>query len=92
MRGVRQPARSYMIVSRTLKNDSMAAEKQHYVPQFILRQFLANERDERVTVYDKHDDKTFVTSIKNIMAERRFNEFYFEELLHCIIRAGRRPR
>jgi hypothetical protein len=57
----------------------MAAQKQHYVPQFILRQFLSEPEGERVAVYDKHDDKTFVTSIKNIMAERRFNDFVFED-------------
>jgi hypothetical protein len=55
----------------------VAAQKQHYVPQFILRQFLSEKDGERVAVYDKHDDKTFVTSIKNIMAERRFNDFAF---------------
>lgn len=57
----------------------MAAQKQHYVPQFILRQFLSEKDGERVAVYDKHDDKTFVTSIKNIMAERRFNDFAFDD-------------
>lgn len=57
----------------------MAAQNQHYVPKFILRQFLANEAKEQVEVYDKHDDKIFRTSIKNIMAERRFNEFAFDD-------------
>lgn len=55
----------------------MAAQNQHYVPKFILRQFLADEENERVNVYDKHKDQTFVTSIKNVMAERRFNDFKF---------------
>ncbi|HEV7658663.1 MAG TPA: DUF4238 domain-containing protein [Allosphingosinicella sp.] len=53
----------------------MAAADQHYVPKFILRQFLADEKNERVNVYDKHEGQTFVTSIKNVMAERRFNDF-----------------
>ncbi len=57
----------------------MAAQNQHYVPKFVLRQFLADAANERVNVYDKHDDRSFVTSIKNIMAERRFNEFAFDD-------------
>lgn len=57
----------------------MAAQNQHYVPKFILRQFLSNPDAERVSVYDKYNEKTFVTSIKNIMAERRFNEFRFDD-------------
>lgn len=57
----------------------MAAQNQHYVPKFVLRQFLADAANERVNVYDKHEDRSFVTSIKNIMAERRFNEFAFDD-------------
>jgi hypothetical protein len=57
----------------------MAAQNQHYVPKFILRQFLADEAKEQVQVYDKHEDKVFSTSIKNVMAERRFNEFQFDD-------------
>lgn len=57
----------------------MAAQNQHYVPKFILRQFLSDERNERVSVYDKQTQKVFVTSIKNVMAERRFNEFAFSD-------------
>jgi hypothetical protein len=58
----------------------MTAQNQHYVPKFILRQFLSDPIKEKVPVYDKQGDKTFVTSIKNIMAERRFNDFAFEDL------------
>ncbi|RUV37509.1 DUF4238 domain-containing protein [Mesorhizobium sp. M7A.F.Ca.MR.148.00.0.0] len=57
----------------------MAAENQHYVPKFILRQFLSDEKNERVSVFDKHTGRTFVTSIKNMMAERRFNDFTFDD-------------
>jgi hypothetical protein len=56
------------------------AQNQHYVPKFILRQFLINRDKEQVSVYDKHDDKIFITTIKNIMAERRFNNFSFKDL------------
>jgi hypothetical protein len=57
----------------------MNAQNQHYVPKFILRQFLADAVKEQVHVYDKHTDRSFTTSIKNIMAERRFNDFVFED-------------
>lgn len=52
-----------------------AAENQHYVPKFILRHFLADEAKEQVSVFDKLNGKSFSTSIANIMAERRFNDF-----------------
>jgi hypothetical protein len=54
-------------------------QNQHYVPKFILRQFLTNTDGERVAVYDKQKDKTFVTSIRNVMAENRFNDFLFDD-------------
>jgi hypothetical protein len=53
---------------------------EHYVPQFILRQFLVDhQNNEQVSVYDKHEDRGFVTSIKNVMAENRFHDFLFED-------------
>lgn len=57
----------------------MTAQNQHYVPKLALRYFLCDDENERVSVYDKHTDRTFVTSIKNVMAERRFNDFHFRE-------------
>ena len=66
-------------LARLVYHLNMAAQNQHYVPRFVLRQFLADSANERVHVYDKHTDRAFVTSIKNIMAERRFNEFAFAD-------------
>ena len=43
--------------------------------------FCFNEEKEQVAVYDKHKNKGFVTSIGNIMAENRFNDFDFEEFI-----------
>lgn len=60
---------------------AMAAQNQHYIPKFILRQFLADAAKERMYVYDKHEDRVFATSIKNIMAERRFNEFAYDNYI-----------
>ena len=53
-------------------------KNQHYVPRFILRNFLVNEAKEQVSVYDKHTDRVFTTSIDNIMAENRFHDFVFD--------------
>jgi hypothetical protein len=59
----------------------MGAENHHYVPKFILRNFLTDVQKEHVSVYDKHTDKVFVTAIKNIMSERRFNELEYEDFV-----------
>lgn len=56
-----------------------AAQNQHYVPKFILRNFLSNVRKERVSVFQKSTQKGFVTKIVNIMAERRFHDFQIDE-------------
>jgi hypothetical protein len=56
-----------------------AAQNQHYVPKFILRNFLSNPTKEQVHVFSKSSSKGFTTSIKNIMAERRFYEFSIDE-------------
>jgi hypothetical protein len=55
------------------------AQNQHYVPKFILRNFLSNEDKEQVTVFDKETGRSFTPNIKGIMAERRFNEFVIDD-------------
>lgn len=55
------------------------AQKQHYVPKFILHHFLSDAEKEHVSVYDKHDDKIFVTSLENIMAENRFHDLALDD-------------
>jgi Protein of unknown function (DUF4238) len=59
----------------------MRAENHHYVPKFVLRNFLSDVQKEHVSVYDKHTDRVFVTAIKNIMAERRFNELQYDDFI-----------
>lgn len=56
-----------------------AAQHQHYVPKFMLRNFLSNADKEQVTVFDKETSEVFSTNIRGIMAERRFNEFVIDE-------------
>jgi DNA invertase Pin-like site-specific DNA recombinase len=62
------------------RRDMSGPKTEHYVPQSILRQFLVDhESKEQVSVYDKHEDRGFVTSIKNVLAENRFHDFLFED-------------
>lgn len=58
---------------------NQAAQNQHYVPKFILRNFLSDPAKEQVHVFSKKRGKGFTTSIKNVMAERRFHDFQVSE-------------
>ena len=42
----------------------------HYVPQFILRQF--HNEDDRLNVFDKWEAREFVTSTRNVASEKGF--------------------
>lgn len=61
----------------------MAAQHQHYVPRLMLRGFLSRHGDEaeknQVRVFDLIEQRSFSTSIDNIMGERRFNEWWLDE-------------
>ncbi len=46
-------------------------KNQHYVPQFILRNFSTGKK-KRVYVYDKLKEKTFLSSTRNIASENGF--------------------
>lgn len=73
----------------------MAAQHQHYVPKLLLRGFLSCESDKaersQVHVLDLAEDREFVTSIDNIMGERRYNDFWVDDELMATIEpmAGR---
>lgn len=67
-----------------------AAQSQHYVPQFILRQFLYKEKHEQVAVFDKKTGKTFTPPIHDIMTERRYNEFVYMDVLFSFEEASTR--
>ncbi len=49
-------------------------KNQHYVPQFLLRNF-APERQEQVHVYDKLNERSFLSSTRNVAAEAGFYDF-----------------
>ena len=52
----------------------MLPKIQHYVPQFILRNFCFNE-NQQIYVFDKKTEKVFPTNIENIAAEKGFYNF-----------------
>ncbi len=52
---------------------------QHYVPKFILRSFGTGRRRSQVFVYDKHEDRVFLSSIGNLAAERQFYDIEVDD-------------
>ncbi|MEX2310915.1 MAG: DUF4238 domain-containing protein, partial [Rhodospirillales bacterium] len=51
-------------------------EVQHYVPKFYLRGFLREpSKKQQICVFDKHEEKSFVSNISNIAGETSFYEF-----------------
>src|SRR4051812_36524857 len=50
------------------------AKVQHYVPQFLLRNFGTGKKH-KVHVLDKQTGKTFATNVRNAAAESRFYDF-----------------
>lgn len=53
------------------------AKVQHYVPQFLLRNFSTGKKHQ-VHVFDKRTKRTFFTKVKNVAAESRFYDFEFQ--------------
>lgn len=49
------------------------SKKHHFVPQSILRNFSIENKEKRIFVYDKKDDKTFPSSITDAGSENYFN-------------------
>lgn len=68
-------------------NKTKQAENQHYVPQFLLRNFSIlgkTGKDKHIYVFDKRTDKPFSTNIKNIATERGFYDFSIGEEDHSL--------
>ncbi|MGA8265148.1 MAG: DUF4238 domain-containing protein [Ignavibacteriaceae bacterium] len=59
--------------------DESFPKKQHYVPQFILRNF-AEAKSQQLYVYDKQDEKEYKTNIRNIAAEKGFYDIEFKDI------------
>lgn len=58
--------------------DTGIAKVQHYVPQFLLRNFGVGKKDQ-LNVFDKKTEKTFKTNCKNVACESRFYDFEIDE-------------
>jgi hypothetical protein len=56
----------------------MPGEQQHYVPQFLLKNFTHGKKP-KIFVYDKSNDKRFHTNIKNVAAENGFYDLEVED-------------
>lgn len=52
------------------------AKVQHYVPQFLLRNF-GNGKKDQVWVYDKSSARAFPSNTKNVASESRFYDFEY---------------
>jgi hypothetical protein len=49
------------------------AQNQHYVPQFLLRNFgKGKKRNRKIWVFDKNEESVFRTSVRNIASEKAF--------------------
>jgi hypothetical protein len=61
----------------------MAPQHQHYVPKLLLRGFLSRDQkralQSQVHVFDFENERSFPTSIDNIMGETRFNDFWVDD-------------
>ncbi|MDI1302010.1 MAG: DUF4238 domain-containing protein [bacterium] len=56
-----------------MSNDGIA-KVQHYVPQFLLRNW-GNGKKDQIHAFDKRSEKSFATNVKNIASESRFYDF-----------------
>ena len=58
--------------------DNGIAKVQHYVPQFLLRNFGTGKKDQ-LHVFDKATNRNFVTNAKNVASESRFYDFQIDD-------------
>ncbi|WP_404970961.1 DUF4238 domain-containing protein [Vibrio campbellii] len=59
------------------------AKNQHYVPQFILKNFSNGNKDQ-VYVFDKAGDKTFRSNVRNVASENGFYNFQVDDEEHSL--------
>jgi len=55
----------------------MPDDHQHYVPQFLLRNFAAggSKRNHKIWVFDKRNEKSFMASIAKVATQGNFYDF-----------------
>jgi len=51
---------------------------QHYVPQFLLKIFTTATRNRQIWVFDKHDEKQFKTSVRNVANQQGFYDYVID--------------
>ena len=61
-----------------MTNKQQRTKNQHYVPQFLLRRF--GDKKGRINVFDKHTQKTFVSSTRNVASENGFYDLKVGEI------------
>lgn len=47
-------------------------DNEHYVPQFLLKNFGTGTRNNQIHVFDKHEGKKFRTNVRNVASESGF--------------------
>jgi len=62
-----------------MATNSRKTENQHYVPQFLLRNFTVLGKPNQIIVFDKQSGRTFPTNIKNVAAEKGFYDFVLKD-------------
>lgn len=61
--------------------------RQHYVPRMLLREF-ADPETRRVSVYDKHEDRTFQAKPARIAVVNEFYDLEISELVRLSTEEG----
>lgn len=57
-----------------MRTSSNNCKNQHYVPQFLLRNFASGKK-KHIHVFDKLHEKTFKTAVRNVGAENAFYDY-----------------
>ncbi len=63
------------------------AKNQHYVPQFLLKNFSVGKKPQ-LWIFDKKTGKKFKANIKNIASEKKFYDFPFTNDVELTIEPG----
>lgn len=60
----------------------MPKDKQHYVPQFLLKRFATGKKgNPKIFVYDKSNNNEFLANVKNVAAEGSFYDLEVDDYI-----------
>jgi Protein of unknown function (DUF4238) len=68
----------------TRSSSKTAADNQHYVPQFLLKNFSVPLHHNQIMVFDKHSEKTFSANIRNVSSEKGFYDLEIGDLTYTL--------